>query len=80
MCVSKLQILELHYSGVEIHHGGLSAFHGLRSVSSVQSCMLSELDEDMLNSFSSDRFQIPVNTSALMRLTQLRCKFQVLTK
>ncbi len=71
MCVSTLQILELQGSSVEMHHCGLSAFHGLRSLSSVHSGLLSDLYEDMLICSSAHRFQVPVNISALTCLTQL---------
>ena len=72
LCFGKLQILKLHYSDIEIHHCGLSAVHGVRSLSSVQSCMLLELDEDMLNPSAQTNSKFLSNISALMRLTYLK--------
>lgn len=70
-CASKLQTLDLHYSGVELHHGGLSACQGLKSLHCVHSCVLSEQDADMLNSFSPETFQVPDNITTLTSLTKL---------
>lgn len=71
MCVSTLQTLELQSSAVHMHHCGLSAFHGLRSLSCVDSGLMSDVCEDMLICSSAHRLQIPVNISALTCLTQL---------
>ena len=72
MCASKLQKLDLYHSRVEIHSGGVSACQGLKSLSSVESWVLSDKDANMLNtSFNPDTFQVPDSISVLTCLTQL---------